>query len=376
MGGGRLLGEACGLSACARNPRRWAIGAYFADVEGLSTVGEMHVRRRALPRRRADRRWPGERVSRAGPRQRRRRPGPTPARCFARGSRADPRARPAIRACRRHHPGDGPRTAGDRYARAGLRRAAPPRGCRGLRRSHDRRRHPPRAGECGGRGRRHAATVLSGRMAAAVGAPAVRQGARVARRLEARLQPGHARARELAWQRRRWRRVARASGRAPSAQPSGMRATRSPGRPVSGPATWIALLTAAAVLPDHGGRGRALARQRGGASPAGRDRALRRRLSDDAVGVSGRVSGHGVEGAWRGPARRPVLLSGPGHLRRGQGAQALGDCLAAASGGRSVCSSCPAARWSPAAPTGGCGIRTTWRSSARSSAWRSPSGRR
>ena len=39
------VGEACGLSACARNPRRWAIGAYFADVEGLSTVGEMHVRR-------------------------------------------------------------------------------------------------------------------------------------------------------------------------------------------------------------------------------------------------------------------------------------------------------------------------------------------
>ena len=32
------------LSAPARRPRRWAIGAYFADVEGTSTVGEMHVR--------------------------------------------------------------------------------------------------------------------------------------------------------------------------------------------------------------------------------------------------------------------------------------------------------------------------------------------
>ena len=34
-----------GLSAHATRPRRWAIGAYFSDVEGLSTVGEMHVRR-------------------------------------------------------------------------------------------------------------------------------------------------------------------------------------------------------------------------------------------------------------------------------------------------------------------------------------------
>ena len=32
------------LSAHARHPRRWAIGAYFTDVEGTSTVGEMHVR--------------------------------------------------------------------------------------------------------------------------------------------------------------------------------------------------------------------------------------------------------------------------------------------------------------------------------------------
>jgi flavin-dependent dehydrogenase len=39
------VGRACGLSACARRPRRWAIGAYFDGVEGLSTLGEMHVRR-------------------------------------------------------------------------------------------------------------------------------------------------------------------------------------------------------------------------------------------------------------------------------------------------------------------------------------------
>jgi flavin-dependent dehydrogenase len=38
------VGQACRLSTCARSPRRWAIGAYFAGVEGLTTLGEMHVR--------------------------------------------------------------------------------------------------------------------------------------------------------------------------------------------------------------------------------------------------------------------------------------------------------------------------------------------
>jgi flavin-dependent dehydrogenase len=38
------LGTACGLSACAASPRRWAIGAYFDGVTGLSSLGEMHVR--------------------------------------------------------------------------------------------------------------------------------------------------------------------------------------------------------------------------------------------------------------------------------------------------------------------------------------------
>ena len=33
------------LSAQPRRPRRWAIGAYFANVEGRTTLGEMHVRR-------------------------------------------------------------------------------------------------------------------------------------------------------------------------------------------------------------------------------------------------------------------------------------------------------------------------------------------
>lgn len=38
------LGQACGLSRCTERPRRWAIGAYFDGVEGLTSVGEMHVR--------------------------------------------------------------------------------------------------------------------------------------------------------------------------------------------------------------------------------------------------------------------------------------------------------------------------------------------
>ncbi len=34
-----------GLSSQPRAPRRWAIGAYFRDVDGCTTLGEMHVRR-------------------------------------------------------------------------------------------------------------------------------------------------------------------------------------------------------------------------------------------------------------------------------------------------------------------------------------------
>ena len=33
-----------GLARQPARPRRWAIGAYFTGVEGLSTCGEMHVR--------------------------------------------------------------------------------------------------------------------------------------------------------------------------------------------------------------------------------------------------------------------------------------------------------------------------------------------
>jgi len=33
-----------GLSRQPRRPRRWAIGAYFTDVSGVTTFGEMHVR--------------------------------------------------------------------------------------------------------------------------------------------------------------------------------------------------------------------------------------------------------------------------------------------------------------------------------------------
>ncbi len=39
------LARALGLSRHPRHPRRWAIGAYFEDVEGLMGAGEMHVRR-------------------------------------------------------------------------------------------------------------------------------------------------------------------------------------------------------------------------------------------------------------------------------------------------------------------------------------------
>jgi flavin-dependent dehydrogenase len=38
------LGQACGLTRTPAHPRRWAIGAYFDEVEGLSTFGEMHIR--------------------------------------------------------------------------------------------------------------------------------------------------------------------------------------------------------------------------------------------------------------------------------------------------------------------------------------------
>jgi flavin-dependent dehydrogenase len=38
------LGQACGLTRAPARPRRWAIGAYFDGVDGLSTLGEMHIR--------------------------------------------------------------------------------------------------------------------------------------------------------------------------------------------------------------------------------------------------------------------------------------------------------------------------------------------
>jgi flavin-dependent dehydrogenase len=38
------LGQACGLTRTPAYPRRWAIGAYFDEVDGLSTLGEMHIR--------------------------------------------------------------------------------------------------------------------------------------------------------------------------------------------------------------------------------------------------------------------------------------------------------------------------------------------
>ena len=34
-----------GLSRQPRRPRRWAVGSYFTDVDGVTTLGEMHVRR-------------------------------------------------------------------------------------------------------------------------------------------------------------------------------------------------------------------------------------------------------------------------------------------------------------------------------------------
>ena len=39
------VGRALRLSRSAPHPRRWAIGAYFAGVTGMTSLGEMHVRR-------------------------------------------------------------------------------------------------------------------------------------------------------------------------------------------------------------------------------------------------------------------------------------------------------------------------------------------
>jgi flavin-dependent dehydrogenase len=43
-GRGSVLARACGLARHPRGPRRWAIGAYFEQVDGMSALGEMHVR--------------------------------------------------------------------------------------------------------------------------------------------------------------------------------------------------------------------------------------------------------------------------------------------------------------------------------------------
>jgi geranylgeranyl reductase family protein len=44
-GRGSKLASALGLSHFAREPRRWAFGAYFGGVRGLTSRGEMHLRR-------------------------------------------------------------------------------------------------------------------------------------------------------------------------------------------------------------------------------------------------------------------------------------------------------------------------------------------
>jgi flavin-dependent dehydrogenase len=43
-GRGSRLGSRLGLTAFAAAPRRWAFGAYFANVDGLTSHGEMHIR--------------------------------------------------------------------------------------------------------------------------------------------------------------------------------------------------------------------------------------------------------------------------------------------------------------------------------------------
>jgi flavin-dependent dehydrogenase len=43
-GRGSVLARAVGVARHPRRPRRWAIGAYFEQVAGLTSLGEMHVR--------------------------------------------------------------------------------------------------------------------------------------------------------------------------------------------------------------------------------------------------------------------------------------------------------------------------------------------
>jgi geranylgeranyl reductase family protein len=43
-GRGSRLGASLGLTRFARTPRRWAFGAYFEGVEGMTRRGEMHIR--------------------------------------------------------------------------------------------------------------------------------------------------------------------------------------------------------------------------------------------------------------------------------------------------------------------------------------------
>jgi flavin-dependent dehydrogenase len=45
-GRGSAIGRALGLVAHPRSPRRWAFGAYMTGVEGVSSLGEMHIRGR------------------------------------------------------------------------------------------------------------------------------------------------------------------------------------------------------------------------------------------------------------------------------------------------------------------------------------------
>ncbi len=131
------IGSSMGLSSFASRPRRWAFGAYYDGVDGLTDRGEMHVRQDGyigvapLPGgianvcvvRELDESCALAGRTRSGHRRR---------------DRSRHAASRSLRARDAHLGRDRARAAGRRRARLGLSGTAAGGGCGGIRRSHDR----------------------------------------------------------------------------------------------------------------------------------------------------------------------------------------------------------------------------------------------
>ena len=342
-----------------RSPQRWAFGAYFAGVDGLTTRGEMHVRATATS---ASRRCPAGSPTCASSAPR---PHLAPVSRRRASYRAD--VSPPILCCgievcrarRRVDRRDRARPAGGRATRRGLSWAAAGRRRRRLRRSDDRRRPAVRASRRRA-GRRRGACASS--------IPAFRRSRQLARLANARVR------RQVAPQSR----AARAGRLAAGARLRG-----------AGDAAWsapVAHLIGVAGDVDAGARHvsmtpRPRRARRGADADAGRAVAVRAQRAhaarrgaveppDPVYGTMrwaypARLRRDGAsKGCLSGPVPANVALAGSGDLRRRESSSSSGRSRRSASAGPTSVLVLPGAPLVTRPVSSWCAIPTTSASSA------------